>query len=310
MTGSGPDAAASTLARWQELTRDFAFRSPGTTLHARISELLVDLIQSNDLTPGEKLPPERELAQMLGISLAPVRQAILDVVSKGLLERRRGRGTFVRGPGLDEKISILHSLTESLRAQHIEVETRVLRQEEVAMPREVARALALRERTALLLERVAMVGREPVALLQAYLSLRAYPKLLDASFASRSLYETLQDQYGTVVTKADSVIELARSTSADSGKLGIAVGEPLLKVEGTAFAQTGEPVEYFRVLYRGDRVRFHLESHRESDRVVRLTSAGHEDRRPARRAGLRPGLPQRRPASGAAGHPFPATGRR
>jgi GntR family transcriptional regulator len=287
MTGSAPDVAAETSARWQELTRDFALLDPGMTLHARISQLLVDLIQSDALTPGEQLPPERELAQMLGVSLAPVRQAILDVVSKGLLERRRGRGTFVRGPGLDEKISILHSLTESMRAQHLEVETRVLRQQQVPMPREVARALALQERTAMLLERVAIVGREPVALLQAFLSLRAYPKLLEASFAHRSLYETLQDQYGTLVTKADSVIELARSTSEYSGKLGIAVGEPLLKVEGTAFAQTGEPVEYFRVLYRGDRVRFHLESHRESDRVVALMSTAHDDRALARRAGLR-----------------------
>src|SRR6516225_5753378 len=101
MTGSAPDVAAETSARWQELTRDFALLDPGMTLHARISQLLVDLIQSDALTPGEQLPPERELAQMLGVSLAPVRQAILDVVSKGLLERRRGRGTFVRGPGLD-----------------------------------------------------------------------------------------------------------------------------------------------------------------------------------------------------------------
>ena len=38
----------------------------------------------------------------------------------------------------------------------------------------------------------------------------------------------------------------------------------------TAFSDNGKPVEYFRVLYRGDRVRFHLESHRDSDRVVRL----------------------------------------
>jgi GntR family transcriptional regulator len=294
MTGSAPDATEGTSARWRELTGDFALRSPAMPLHARISELLVDLIQGNDLTPGEQLPAERELAQMLGVSLAPVRQAILEVVSKGLLERRRGRGTFVRGPELDVKISILHSITQGIRAEHVEVETRVLRQQQVPMPREAARALAVRERTAFLLERVAIVGREPVALLQAYLSVRTYPKLIDSSFAHRSVYETLQEQYGTVVTKADNFIELARSTSAESGKLGIAVGEPLLKVEGTAFAQTGQPVEYFRVLYRSERVRFHVECHRESDRVVQLMRAD-DVARPAEPR-LRPGTPQRRSA--------------
>ena len=273
-----PGESADALARWQELTGAFAFTNSSMPLHARISQLLVDLIEGGDLVVGERLPAERDLAELLGVSLAPVRQAILDVVNKGLLVRGRGRGTFVRGPGLDEKISILHSFTESMRAQHVEVDTRVLRQERVPMPPEVASALGLRENSAMLLERVAIVGQEPVALLYAYLSLRAYPGLLDAPMANRSLYETLRDQYGTMVTKADSVIELARSTSAEAGKLGMAVGEPLLKVEGTAFADSGKPVEYFRVLYRGDRVRFQLESHRESDRLVRLVGTGHGGR--------------------------------
>src|SRR5580693_8554013 len=263
MTRSASDPAedAATRARWQELTEAFAFTSSSMPLHARISQLMVDLIESGALAVGERLPAERELAELLGVSLAPVRQAILDVVNKGLL---------VRGPGLDEKISILHSLTESMQAQHVEVDTRVLRQERVPVPPDVAVALALRENVVMLLERVALVGKEPVALLYAYLSLRAYPGLVDAPLANRSLYETLRDQYATVVTRADSVIELVRTTSAEAGKLGVAVGEPLLRVQGTSFSDAGKPVEYFRVLYRGDRVRFHLESHRDSDRVVRL----------------------------------------
>ena len=269
-SASGPAEDADTRARWQELTEAFAFTSSSMPLHARISQLMVDLIESGALAVGERLPAERELAELLGVSLAPVRQAILDVVNKGLLVRGRGRGTFVRSPGLDEKISILHSLTESMRAQHVEVDTRVLRQERVPVPPDVAAALALRENVVMLLERLAVVGKEPVALLYAYLSLRAYPGLVDAPLANRSLYETLRDQYATVVTRADSVIELVRTTSAEAGKLGVAVGEPLLRVQGTSFSDNGKPVEYFRVLYRGDRVRFHLESHRDSDRVVRL----------------------------------------
>jgi GntR family transcriptional regulator len=273
-SAAAPAEAEGSFARWQELTGTFAFTSSSLPLHARISQLMVDLIERGDLAVGERLPAERELAELLGVSLAPVRQAILDLVNKGLLMRGRGRGTFVRGPGLDEKISILHSFTESMRAQHVEVDTRVLGQGRVPVPPEVASALGLRESAAMLLERVAIVGKEPVALLYAYLSLRAYPGLVEAPLANRSLYETLRNQYGTVVANADSVIELVRSTSAEADKLGIAVGEPLLRVEGTAFSDSGKPVEYFRVLYRSDRVRFHLESHRESDRVVRLVGSG------------------------------------
>ena len=268
---AAPAGANDTLQRWYELTSGVPLgRASSMPLHARISDVLVGLIESGELVPGERLPSERELAKLFGVSLAPVRQAILDAVDKGLLVRDRGRGTFVRGTALDEKISILHSLTESMRDQQMELETRVVRQQRVATPPSVATALWLSDAECMLLERVAIVDREPVALLQAYLSLTSYPDLEIAAFANRSLYETLREQYGTVVTKAHSVIDVARGSSAEADTLGIASGDPLLRVEGTAFSDSGEPVEYYRVLYRADRVRFHLESHRETDRVVRL----------------------------------------
>ena len=248
-------------------------RNSSIPLHARISQLLVDLIERGELAAGEQLPPERYLAELFGVSLAPVRQAILDTVSKGLLVRRRGQGTFVRGPGLEEKISILPSLTESLRGQQVEVATRVLRQERVPTPPEIAGALEMRSGDSTFLERLAIVSKEPVALLQTYLSARAFPGLVDVSFADQSLYELLRERYRTTVTWAESVIDVARCSSAEAEKLDVPVGEPLLRVEGTAFAESRKPVEYFRVLYRSDRVRFHIESRRKTDRVVRLVPA-------------------------------------
>jgi GntR family transcriptional regulator len=247
-------------------------RGAGAPMHTQIGQVIIDLIDRGELAPGERVPPERELAKLFGVSIAPVRQAILDLASKGLLIRGRGRGTFVRRSSLDEKISILHSFTESMRGQGVPVDTRVTRQERIVTPDEVSRALHTRERTVLLLERVAILGRESVALLQAYLSLRAYPKLLEASFEHASLYETLSEEYGVVVTRAESVIEMVQARPHEADKLGISAGEPVLRVEGTALAGT-TPVEYSRLLYRGDRVRFHVESYRETDRLVRLTDA-------------------------------------
>lgn len=216
------------------------------------------------------MPAERDLAGLFGVSLAPVRQAILGVVADGFLSRRRGLGTFVRERALDEKVSILHSMTETMREQHVEVETQVLRQEIVPASARVARALELTDPDVLLLERLAIVGREPVALMRAYLSLRQFPGLREAPLINRSLYETLQARYGVTVKRAESVIEVERCTSKDAPKLGVLPGEPLLRVEGTAFAEHDRPVERFRVLYRGDRVRFHLDSRRATDRMLRL----------------------------------------
>jgi GntR family transcriptional regulator len=265
-------------------------RNSSVPLHARISQLLVDLIESGKVADGERLPPERYLAELFGVSLAPVRQAILDTVNRGLLVRSRGQGTFVCTPGLEEKISIMPSLSESLRDQQVEVATRVLRQERVPAPPTIARALGVRGGDLTFLERLAILGKEPVALLQTYLSSRAYPGLVKVSFTGRSLYEMLQERYGTVVTWAESVIDVTRSTSSDAEKLDVAVGEPLLRLEGTAFADPKQPVEYFRVLYRANRVRFHLESRRRSDGVVHLLLPDEDGRAPSPRKSRSDGI--------------------
>jgi GntR family transcriptional regulator len=252
-------------------------RSSSVPLHAQISQILIGLIENGKLAHGEMLPPERYLAGLFDVSLAPVRQAILDVVSKGLLVRSRGLGTFVHTPGLDEKISILPSLTESLRDQQVEVATRVLRQERVPTPASIARVLGMRGGDSIYLERLAILGREPVALLETYLPARAYPGLVDVSFAGQSLYGLLKERYGTVVTWAESVIDVTHCTSREAEKLDVPVGELLLRLEGTAFAEPKQPVEYFRVLYRANRVRFHLESRRKTDGVVRLVTPEEEE---------------------------------
>jgi GntR family transcriptional regulator len=258
------------LRRWDALTSEVTLgRNSSVPLHARISQLLVGLIESGELSDGEQLPAERHLAQLFDVSLAPVRQAILDTVNKGLLVRSRGQGTFVRAPGLDEKISMLPSLTESIRDRHVEAAIRVLCQERVPPPPAIARALKLRGGDTIFLERLAIVGNEPVALLGTYLSARTYPGLLDVSFVDHSLYESLQERYKTVVTWAESVIDVVRCASSEAEKLDVPVGEPLLRFEGTAFAEPKKPVEYFRVLYRANRVRFHLESRRKPAPTVR-----------------------------------------
>ena len=139
------------------------------------------------------------------------------------------------------------------------------------------------------LERLAILAKEPVALLETYLSARAYPGLLDLSFADQSLYEIVAGtlRYGRHLGgkrhRRHAVYLLA-----EAEKLDVPVGEPLLRLEGTAFAEPKQPVEYFRVLYRANRVRFHLESRRRTDGVVRLLTPEEDGTRTTLNA--RPGV--------------------
>jgi GntR family transcriptional repressor for pyruvate dehydrogenase complex len=67
-------------------------------LSDQVAAQLQALVIDSAIKPGEKLPSERELCELLGVSRTVVREAVRSLVVKGLLEVRRGGGTVVRAP--------------------------------------------------------------------------------------------------------------------------------------------------------------------------------------------------------------------
>lgn len=65
------------------------------SLTERVADKIEELITENQLRPGEQIPPERELAEELGVGRSTVRESIKILVSRNVLEIRRGTGTFV-----------------------------------------------------------------------------------------------------------------------------------------------------------------------------------------------------------------------
>ena len=61
-----------------------------------VVEKLLALVQERGLQPGQKLPAERQLAEVLGVSRTSVREAIQKLTSQGVLSARRGDGTYVQ----------------------------------------------------------------------------------------------------------------------------------------------------------------------------------------------------------------------
>src|SRR3990170_5521482 len=66
-------------------------------IYLQLRRILRDLIVAG-LRPGDRLPPEIWLAEKYGVSRNTVRQAIDSVFHEGLVQRRRGSGTFVSSP--------------------------------------------------------------------------------------------------------------------------------------------------------------------------------------------------------------------
>jgi DNA-binding GntR family transcriptional regulator len=246
-------------------------RSSAVPLHDQFRAYVLDLIANGELQPGQRLPGEREYAASLGISLAPIRQALLDLVKQGYLTRARGRGTFVEEPPLEKKVDILSSFTQSMRAAGLEPEIQLVFRGLSPAPTEARSALRTRQRELLVIRRVAVLDGTPIALLVAYLSPTVLRKMLGEPLHNGSLYQTLHDLYGITPSRAVNTIEVIRCQD-EAVDLRVPKGTPALQVSGATFDQDGQPFEFSRVTYRAERFRFSLESFRERDRVVHLLS--------------------------------------
>lgn len=79
---------------WSQLKKATTLSLPD-----RLSVDLERLILDGQLAPGDRLPPERELAEQLGVSRVSIREALRELENRGLIDRRPGRGTIVLSPG-------------------------------------------------------------------------------------------------------------------------------------------------------------------------------------------------------------------
>ncbi|GAA1567994.1 FadR/GntR family transcriptional regulator [Leucobacter aridicollis] len=100
---------------------DWTSMKPATTLSLpdRLSVDLERLILDGELAPGDRLPPERALAEHLGVSRVSIREALRELENRGLIDRKPGRGTVVLSPG--ERSGIADRIGEAVNAASAEI---------------------------------------------------------------------------------------------------------------------------------------------------------------------------------------------
>jgi GntR family transcriptional regulator len=223
----------------------------------QIEEQLADRIESGALGPGERIPPERELADGLSVSRMTVRQALASLAARGLVERGVGRGTFVR-----DAAKVVHDLTrvagftEEVERHGLEAGARILEAVECPAPDHVAGALGLDPGAAVVrLERVRLGGGIPISLEDTFVPAARFPGLLDEDL-SGSLYALMRDRYDLGPVSATERLEPMAARSYEAEALGVEEGSPLMFVERVAYAADGTAVEFARDCHRGDRARF------------------------------------------------------
>ena len=233
-------------------------------LYYQLAELLREKIRLGQLLPGDQLPAERELAEQAGISRMTVRQALIHLVRDGDLEVKPGVGTFVAEPKLTYDALHLLGFTEEVMRQGDIATSRVLEQaQSVVPPGRVALCLNLSpDDPVIKIVRLRLSGKVPLLLETIYLPAVLCPGLETVDMATTSLYALLEQQYHLSLSRARQTLEATIANDYESTLFEIEPDTPMILLEGVTYDIEDRPVEYFKVVYRGDRVKLELESRR------------------------------------------------
>jgi DNA-binding GntR family transcriptional regulator len=223
-------------------------RSSPVPLYFQVAQHLEAAIECGDLQVGDRLENEIALAERWGLSRPTMRQAIGDLVNKGLLVRRRGVGTQVVSRRVQRQVQ-LTSLFEDLQASDQQPTTEVLTLETVPADDTVAERLAVPPRTTVVhLKRLRRARGVPLAILGNWLPLAVGGSLDRESLERHGLYECMRAG-GTRVRSAQQRIGARAASASEARLLGARRGAPLLTMERVAFDAQGHPVEWGAHVY-------------------------------------------------------------
>jgi GntR family transcriptional regulator len=224
----------------------------GTPVYKRIQGGIRKRIDASELKPGDLVPSERELARTHKVSLMTARHALAGLEREGVVERRRGAGTFVAAPKIH--FNKLMSYTEHMSSRGLSPRSRVLEAKVIEDESEVAARLGLPATSSLVkIERLRETGDDPFALETCYLPAKEFAALVTAPLGRTSLFATLKHDYGVELAYADEEVDATAAEATVAELLGVARGASVLRIRQVIYSTKGKATIYGVGFYRSER---------------------------------------------------------
>jgi GntR family transcriptional regulator len=230
-------------------------------LHQRITNFLKEQIENQLLKPGSMLPSEKELCTQFGVSRITVRKSLSELRAQGLIHSIPGKGTFVSLPQIKAPLSPLSSFTSDMEKRSLKVQSQVLASRVILADIEIAEKFRVSPGTEIVqLDRLRMLSPDliPVAIQKILLLHSRCPGILHFDFETEPLYHLLQNNYGLVFDRSETIVTARMSTAEETRLLGLKKSSALLQNFQTTFLATGEIIEVADSVFRPDLYSFEI----------------------------------------------------
>jgi GntR family transcriptional regulator len=230
-----------------------------TPLYEQIAEQLRQEIDGGSYEPSGLLPSEADLGARFDVSRVTVRLAVGRLAERGLVERQRGKGTFVKGKRLRHGLNTLRGFHDALVLQGLATDMRLLEVQKRPLPTTLRAEMHTRARIGLFLQRLHCVQGKPVALASTYLPPESVD-LTPAQLGVRSSYAVIETLLGWRIQRARLSIRLEQVSSTAAKHLEMKSAASVMILERTSYITGEKACEHTLFEIRPDRFEFVLDS--------------------------------------------------
>lgn len=238
-------------------------RRSALPLHTQFETILRNKIEDEEWPINSCIPSENEMSRIYGISRMTVRSVLNRLVDAGLLYRVHGKGTFVAEPKIISSPLVRYGLREQLEQMGYETITKMLSFEKIAASTKIAKTLNIEYgKEIFLVKRLRYVKGEPLSFHISYVPVQYFPGLENQDLEHNQMCNVIEKNYNFTIQRRIETLEAVPATPEEAWLLSVHPNSSLLLLENMVYTDRDLPLEYSRIIFRGDKIKIKLEYQR------------------------------------------------
>ena len=222
-------------------------------LYVQLKEGLRRDILRGIFKEGDLIPSEREFAEKYRLSSTTIRRALNDLAYENLLERKAGKGTFVREQMVRRDLKKVLGFTANIIEMGLTPSTKVLEMKVVSANSFTRQKMGLKRGAKVaLIKRLRLANEIPMMLETRYIQVDICPGILKYDFSS-SLWEIFEKRYGYKPYRHSQHLGVSRISGEPAKLLGLEDGSVVFLIKGVTYIKDGRAIECEESLFRSDK---------------------------------------------------------
>jgi len=222
-------------------------------LYYQLKEKLKKKILKGEFKEGDLLPSEREFSELYDISSTTIRRALNDLVHENFLERKAGKGTFVRMGKVKRDLRKVLGFTQNMKEMGLVPSTKVLHKKVASANAFAMERMGLKKSDKVVkLERLRLANDVPMMLETRYIRTDLCPGIQKEDLSS-SLWKVFESVYGCKPFRHSQNLRIAEISEDSASLLGLEGQALVFLIKGTTYLGDGQAIECEESLYRSDK---------------------------------------------------------